>query len=65
MGTPKIQALTPAPMAGQQVNNSGAQQVASTTNAAKLAGGFGSTLLTGAQGISQTATNAPKTLLGG
>ncbi|MFT8365832.1 MAG: hypothetical protein ABF812_15900 [Gluconobacter cerinus] len=63
--TPKITTPTPAPVAGQSVNQSGANQAASTTNAAKLAGGFGSTLLTGSQGVSQTATSAPKTLLGG
>ncbi|MCX5617606.1 hypothetical protein NQF86_02815 [Bombella sp. TMW 2.2543] len=31
----------------------------------KLAGGFGSTLLTGSQGLTQTNNSAPKTLLGG
>ncbi len=63
--SPKLTAPTPTPAPGQSVNESGAQQAASTVNAAKLAGGFGSTLLTSSQGLTQTATNAPKTLLGG
>lgn len=63
--TPKIATPTPAPVAGQAVNESGAQQAASAANAAKLAGGFGSTLLTGPQGLSTTTSNTAKTLLGG
>ncbi|WP_395370773.1 hypothetical protein [Komagataeibacter diospyri] len=63
--SPKVVTPTPAPMAGQTVNNTVQGLQNSTTEAAKMAGGMGSTMLTGSSGLSQTATNAPKTLLGG
>lgn len=63
--SPKLTAPTPTPAPGQSVNQSGAQQAASTVNAAKLAGGFGSTLLTGPQGVTTQTSTPGKTLLGG
>jgi len=67
--TPKLQAPTPTPAPGISVNQSGAQQAAAAGNAAKLAGGFGSTILTSPQGVgtgqsSQSQTGV-KTLMGG
>lgn len=62
---PKLKAPTPTPAPGQTVNSTVQGLSNSTTMAAKLAGGMGSTMLTGSQGVAQTATNAPKTLLGG
>lgn len=67
--TPKLQTPLQAPTAGQSVNQTGAQQAAAAGNAAKLAGGFGGTILTGSQGIgtgqSNQAQPGAKTLLGG
>lgn len=63
--SPKVITPTPAPMAGQTVNNTVQGLQNSTTQAARMAGGMGSTMLTGPSGLSQTATSAPKTLLGG
>lgn len=66
--TPKLQAPTPTPAPGISVNQSGAQQAAAAGNAAKLAGGFGGTILTGPQGVQssqQQSQTGGKTLMGG
>ncbi|MXV35859.1 MULTISPECIES: hypothetical protein [unclassified Saccharibacter] len=63
--TPHLANPLPTPSPATPVTNAGKTQAQSATNSAKLAGGFGSTLLTGPQGLNQTANTAPKTLLGG
>jgi len=65
MGTPHISTPTPTPSATAAASQQGKITTQNATNSARLAGGFGSTLLTGSGGVPQTATNAPKTLLGG
>ncbi|MBA5726921.1 hypothetical protein [Bombella mellum] len=62
---PHLSTPLPTPSPAAQVTQAGKQQSQQATNAARLAGGFGSTLLTGSQGLSQTNNSAPKTLLGG
>lgn len=56
---------TPAPDPGQEINNQVQNEQKNAALDARLAGGVGSTMLTGSRGLAQTATNAPKTLLGG
>ncbi|MUG90146.1 hypothetical protein [Bombella sp. ESL0385] len=63
--TPHLATPLPTPSPATPVTQAGKQQAQQATNAAKLAGGFNSTLLTGSQGLTQTNNSAPKTLLGG
>lgn len=66
--SPKVETVatpTPTPAPAQTVNSTVSGLKNSTTQAARMAGGMGSTMLTGPTGLSQTATNTPKTLLGG